>query len=120
MVDYDSHAYDLNTIYQKKTYDEMKDILVQNLSILCQENELLKIDGFYVETETEAVQPVSQVVAPKSVVKPTVQPSIIVPPINKPIVKPAVPKMSSTPNAFNINNSSDDDIMAMAEKCFSN
>ena len=44
--DYDNLSYDLTNIYQKKSYDEMKEILVANLETLCVDNSDLAIDGY--------------------------------------------------------------------------
>jgi len=50
--DYENLGYDLTGIYQKKSYDEMKQILIANLSMMVEENADLKIDGFYVGAGT--------------------------------------------------------------------
>lgn len=50
--DYDNLAYDLTSIYQKKTYDEMKEILLANLEILGQDNSDLTIEGFGANAES--------------------------------------------------------------------
>jgi hypothetical protein len=46
---YEKLGYDLANIYQKKTYDQIKEILLANLYYQVQENADLKIDGFYVD-----------------------------------------------------------------------
>lgn len=48
VADFESYAYDLTTIYNKKSYNELKDILIANLSHMIQTNPHLKIDGWYI------------------------------------------------------------------------
>lgn len=46
---YDDLAYDLNTIYEKKSYDELKEILVANILNAAQEIPELLVPGFGLE-----------------------------------------------------------------------
>ena len=72
VTDYENLAYDLNSVYQKKTYDELKEILIANLSYLVEDNPDLKVEGFYVDTSTiqqPAVQPVNAPVTPQATSK---------------------------------------------------
>ena len=43
---YDELAYDLNTIYEKKTYDELKEILVANILHAAADVPELLVEGF--------------------------------------------------------------------------
>ncbi len=62
--DYDNLGYDLSSVYQKKSYDEMKQILIANLSMMVEENADLKVEGFYVATSNvSTTAPVTQTVA---------------------------------------------------------
>jgi len=63
---YESLAYDLNSIYTKKNYDELREILMFNLSLLAEEVPEAVLEGYGVDTPpstTEAVSKVQQ--APK-------------------------------------------------------
>jgi len=55
-TDYENMGYDLTTVYQKKTYDELRDILVANLAILTQSNSDLYVEEF----ATDVVAPTPQ------------------------------------------------------------
>lgn len=59
--DYQSAGYDLTTIYQKKSYDELKDILVANITVLASANPDLAIDGFVAKSVTVSAPPVASV-----------------------------------------------------------
>lgn len=52
MEDYDNLAYDLGNIYQKKSYDEMREILLLNLQEAIQANPDLAIEGFFEATDS--------------------------------------------------------------------
>jgi len=64
-ADYQNMGYDLTGIYQKKTYQELRDILVANLSILSKDNPDLYIEEFALEeaapTTTVAPAPTANV-----------------------------------------------------------
>jgi hypothetical protein len=76
VAEFNNVAYDLNTVYQKKTYDELLEILRANVTLLVQDNPDFAIDGFYYEEEAPAAAtapapvaaPVQQSAAPKKVV----------------------------------------------------
>jgi hypothetical protein len=55
--EYDSLAYDLTSIYQKKSYDELKQILILNLSLLSQKYPSLWIEEFCGPKMMTVVQP---------------------------------------------------------------
>ena len=81
--DYEKNGYDLANIYQKKTYDQLKEILIANISHFAQENSDLKIDGFYIEAA-----PMAQVVKAA-----TTTPTVITAPQPAPVKAPVVPKI---------------------------
>lgn len=45
-ADYQNMGYDLTTIYQKKSYDELKEILMANIQVLSQTNSDLYVEEF--------------------------------------------------------------------------
>lgn len=49
VASYDDLAYDLNTIYEKKTYDELKEILIINILTAAQDLPELLVSGFGLE-----------------------------------------------------------------------
>lgn len=63
---YDSLAYDLNTVYRKHSYDELKEVLVSNLLSIYAKYPVAKIEGFDsgddapFEVEEKKQQPASQ------------------------------------------------------------
>ena len=48
---YDSIGYDLNTVYKKHSYNELKEVLMSNLVSVYAKYPVAKIDGFVLETE---------------------------------------------------------------------
>jgi hypothetical protein len=48
---YDSVAYDLNTVYKRHSYSELKEVLMSNLVSVYAKYPVAKIDGFVLETE---------------------------------------------------------------------
>lgn len=53
---YDNIAYDLNTIYEKKSYDELKEILIANILNVAQDLPELLVPGFGLEEFSGPVQ----------------------------------------------------------------
>lgn len=53
---YDDLAYDLNTLYEKKTYDELKEILVANILNYAQDMPEILVTGFGLEEFSAPVQ----------------------------------------------------------------
>lgn len=133
VLDFEKQAYDLNTVYQKKTYQELKDILVANITLLAKEMPELAIEGFVSEeepVELPAAKP-APVAAPKAAPKVTlnlsqdddeeeteeyVAPAIKTAPIAKPLVKPATTNVKPALTAKKATNS--DEIMALAASVF--
>lgn len=60
---YDELAYDLNSIYEKKTYDELKEILVANVLNAAQDIPELLVPGFGLEEFSGPVQNAASVEA---------------------------------------------------------
>ena len=79
---YESLAYDLNTIYQKLTYDELKEILVANIIHFSETMPELLVEGFglgevavpvaAVSVVTKPIPAVKQVAVANSAVQPTI------------------------------------------------
>ena len=68
---YEDLAYDLNTIYEKKSYDELKDILVANLLHAAEDMPELLISGFGLEEFSGPLQNTQSVESVSTVVKGT-------------------------------------------------
>ena len=105
--DYENHGYDLTSIYQKKTYTELKDILVANITSLSVEN-----PDLYIEEFVSAIAPASQP-APIAEVVPlpqgTIKPAIKLGPIEEETPVAPTPVGADT---------GEEDLMAMAEGIF--
>jgi len=64
-TDYENMGYDLTAIYQKKSYDELREILVANLSILVKDNPYLYIEEFADEEPAALATPTPVVDVPQ-------------------------------------------------------
>jgi hypothetical protein len=118
-ADYRSAGYDLTTIYQKKNYNELREILTANIHILSQSNSDLYIEEFALVKRGAAPTAVGSVLADNS------EP-----------VKSAVPRGSGNVNlklddpgidylddedtviASTVSETSTEDLMQMAEDIF--
>ena len=62
---YDNLGYDLTTLYKRMSYEELKDVLMANLSVIYQQNPDAAVDGFLVEEdELPAPTPIKKAQAP--------------------------------------------------------
>jgi hypothetical protein len=105
--DFDSLAYDLNSLYEKKTYEELKDILVANLLTVANDLPEVLVEGFGLdENDVQSV--------PGGVVA---QPAINndAPAVNLNLgTQPDVAVSTAAPST----NTTDDDILKMADDIF--
>lgn len=64
-ADYEISGYDLTTIYQEKSYNELRDILVSNLESLAEKNPILYIEEF-MSAGTSKVKATAVTTAPRN------------------------------------------------------
>ena len=102
---YESVAYDLNNIYQKLSYDELKEILVANILNAATELPELLVTGFG-EGETVVQQAAPQAVAPQAAAPQTTTRVAAIP-----VENTTAPTVSAA---------NTDDLLAMADDIFNN
>jgi len=107
VASYNDLAYDLNSIYEKKTYDELKEILVANILHAAQEMPQLLVAGFGLEDFSAPLKNTTPVqtaaaVAPKGVAPVGLKLDI---------------EEDEAP-AANFSNDNTDDLLAMADDLF--
>jgi hypothetical protein len=105
---YDDLAYDLNTIYEKKTYDELKEILVANILNTAQDIPEILVPGFGLEEFSAPVQNATSVE--------TVQvPSTPANNVSLKLDEPEAAAQSAQPAS---NGADTEDLLAMADDLF--
>lgn len=120
---YDDMAYDLNTIYVRKSYDELKEILLFNLAVYAEEVPECVLEGYSIDGIDTAITDESEEVAeeeeetPAPAKKPAKQVNLNlddeeddVPP-----AKPAAKKAAAPVAKARSTKSEDEDFMAMAD-----
>lgn len=112
-MDYQNHGHDLTCVYQKKTYDELKEILISNIREMCKTNSDLCIPEFTGETAaTIQVAPIANV--PKGTAKVGIKLGNVESFVDeKELEVPA--SMAATPTT-----NSTEDLLKMADSIFSN
>ena len=108
-ANFDTVAYDLNNIYQKLSYDELKEILVANIVSASASLPELLVPGFGLDEangNVAAAQPVAQPVAQQAV-RPAAQSTTAT---KVSLIKDDAPMQSITANT--------DDLLAMADDIF--
>lgn len=123
---YDDLAYDLNTVYVRKTYDEMKEILLFNLAIYADETPECVLDGYSVdgidvsvadEDDNDVAEAAVEEVAPAKKAKPQVNLNLDDDDDDMPAAKPAAKKVApaAAPAVKSRTAKEDIDYMAMAD-----